>query len=175
MKICIELAAVSLLWFYLVGTEATAQTNVVTPATRQWSGRVVLPPDQPVTTDAVNPAPILQRPALTERNKLPPEVQARIGDFRRYAQRYMEQEERLKKQLLGATDQERAIIREQLRAARQELLERAREVREEFKERQQMLMEKLPGHRELLEDAREAAREQLMNQTRGNRTRPGQN
>lgn len=170
----IRQVTLGLLWLIMMSGVAQGQTNVIAPSTTDWSGRVVVP-DQPTTVDSINTASQLQRPLRLEQNRLPPEVRDRIEIFKWYARKYLEQQELLKRKLQGATDEERARIREQLRQLRNQWLERSRELRREFKDRQRELIDKLPGHREVLENARDAAREQLRDQIRDTRDRGGQN
>ena len=175
MKNYIKFVAVGLLWLFLVAWNTGAQTNVITPSTRDWSGRVVLPDsDQPTSVDSINTLSQLQRPTRLEQNKLPPEVQERLRIFEQVRKRYLEQQEILRRRLLGATDQDRARIRAQIQTLREHWLERARQLRQEFKDRQRELLDKLPGHREVLENAREAARDQVRDQMRDTRDRRGQ-
>lgn len=164
MKKYRQYVAIALLGLFLMAMDGLGQSNaVITPDTREPIAEVVVS-DQIAPADSVNLSSTLQRPVRPERYRLSPEVLERIAKFRREAQRYIEQQEILKRQLLGATDQDRARIREQLHTVRQQWLERARELRQEFKDRQQELMETLPGHREVLEGARQTARDQLRDQ-----------
>ena len=173
MKNYIRLVAGALLGLFMVAMDAWAQTNVTTSTTKDVVGRVVLP-DQPPTVDSINAQPLADRPLRLERNKLPPEVLERIRIFEQARKRYLEQQEALLRQLRGATDEERARIRQQVQRAREQWLERARQLRQEFKDRLPDLRDKLPRHREVLEGAREAAREQLRDQTRDPSNRRGQ-
>ncbi len=170
-----KLVAVGVLWASLVAMDARAATNVVSPTATAPIGRVILPSsDQLSTVDSVDPLAVNRRLQLTERNALSQEVLDRIARFKKDAQKYLEQQEALRRQLLGATDAERARIRAKIQELRQQWLERARELRQEFKDRQIELRDKLPGHREVLEGAREAAREQLKDKVRDTKSRGGQ-
>ena len=148
-----------------------AQTNPTDNATQPVRVGQVVVPERPTATDAATTSNL--RPALTERPKLPPEVLDRIERFKLDSRKYIEQQEALKKRLLGADDKERAIIRARIQDLREQWLERARELRAEYRDRQQELIEKLPGHREVLESIRSSAQEQLKDAQRDTRTRRG--
>ena len=109
---------------WMAVASALAQTNptTTTPTEGTRVGKVVEP--SPLTPqDSVT---AVVRPKLTERPDLPPEVLVRIERFKREAQAYLDQQQALKKLLQGANDQERARIRDQMRALREQWLERAR-------------------------------------------------
>ncbi len=150
---------VALIGLGVAAQDVAAQTTNISPAATDRAGRVVAP--DPPPTDGINALSVKNRPSRPEQNKLPAGVMARIDRFKLEAQRYLEQQQLLKKRLLGANDQERAKIREQLTTLRERWLEQAREMRTQFRERQQELMDKLPGYRELLETVRRDARAQL--------------
>lgn len=150
---------------------AMAQTNVDS-TTQKVEGQVVVP-ERPTAIDANISPTTTVRPVRPERTPLPPEVLSRIEQFKKDARNYLEQQEALKKKLVGANEKERAIIRERLKELREQWLERSREIRKEFKERQQELADKLPGHREVLESLRSAAKEQARDAQQETRTRRG--
>ena len=147
---------------------APAQTNLDNSTTVDREGQVVL--GENLTATDVSTVSNL-RPDRPERKQLPPEVAARIQDFRRDARRYLEKQEALRKQLEGANDKERAIIRRQVEHLRREWLERAREMRKELRDRQAELMDQMPDYREVIDSARNAALEESQQATRPGRDR----
>jgi hypothetical protein len=154
------------IWLLLGACCATAQTNI-TPGTTSGQvyreGTVIVPETLPKASDNLNPSVIVSRPQLAERNKLPREVAARIEAFQKEAKTYLQKREELEKKLqaAGATDTQRALIREQLAQLREQQLERSRQLKQEFKERERELSEKMLEYRELLDNVRSAARDQL--------------
>jgi hypothetical protein len=154
----------------VAAASATAQTNPVnTAGLPKRDGQVVLP-EKLTAPDSANATISKLRPVRPERPNLPPEVLARIERFKLDARAYLARQEVLKKQLQGANDKERALIREQLKELRERWLERARELRKEYKERQAELADKLTEYRELLNDVRASA---LSQAAPGGRTRRG--
>lgn len=129
----------------------------VTP-NKERTGRVILP-DRPTAIDANITGG--SRPSLAERQPLAPEVALRIERFKRDARAYLQRQEALRKQLQGASDEERARLREQLENLRRQWLEQSRQMAEEFRDRRLELMQRLQDRNEVLENARDAAREQL--------------
>lgn len=169
MKLTKQLAAIGAATL-IVAASVPAQTNPVNTTGQPLpNGRVILP-EKLTAPDSANATISTLRPALTERPNLPPEVLARIERFKQDARAYLARQEALKKQLQGANDKERALIREQLKELRDRWLERARELRKEYKERQAELADKLSEYRELLNDVRASAPSQA---AQGGRTRRG--
>ncbi len=158
--------ALAILAVLLTGAAVSAQTNPATANTTKRTSQVVQP-EKLTTTDANVTAANL-RPSLSERAPLPPEVAARIERFKQDARSYLAKQDALKKQLQGASDRERAGIREQLKELRQHWLERSKEMRKEYKERQTELADKLSEYRELLDNIRTTA-----GRDAGGRTRRG--
>ena len=136
---------------------AVAQTTASEPIR---SGTVIVP-ERPTAVDANVSSAVTARPDRPERPALPPEVLARVDRFKLDARAYLAQQDALKKQLQGASDQERAVVREKLRALREQWLEQARELRQEYKERSAELESKLRDHRELFDELRNSAAEQI--------------
>ena len=136
---------------------AAAQTTANEPIR---SGTVIVP-ERPTAVDANVSSVATVRPDRPERPALPPEVLARVDRFKLDARAYLAQQDALKKQLQGASDQERAVVREKLRALREQWLEQARELRQEYKERSAELESKLRDHRELFDELRNSAAEQI--------------
>jgi hypothetical protein len=161
-------AVVSLCW------PLQAQTNISVSAGTDRPGRVV-------SYDQVNQelnrqlniddATVLDllRAERPEYPKLSPEIRRKLFEFKQQRDRYLLEQERLIKQLKGATDAERDRIREVLREERLKWLERSRSFRESARERYRELLRELPNHREALEAARENARDQVQE----TRKRPG--
>ncbi len=131
----------------------------------------VIVPERPTAVDANVSSATTVRPALTARPALPPEVQARVERFKLDARSYLAQQEALKKQLQGANDTERAVIRDKLRQLREQWLERARELRQEYQDRKDALKEKLQDRQEIFDELRNNARDQL-NDSRSETRRP---
>jgi len=141
---------------WLIAATALAQTNV-TPSVQPLREGQAVSPDKLTVNDVSTESNL--RPQRTERQKYPPEVLARLEKFKQQARDYLNQEQVLKKELEGANDKERAAVREKMKQAREEWLERSREFRKEFRERQQELLDKLPDYREVLDSARTAAQQ----------------
>ena len=135
---------------------ASAQTNPVDAASQPKRDGKVIVPERPTANDTANANTTAAnlRPSRPERPNLPPEVQALVEKFKRDARAYRDREDALKKQLDGASDKERAVIREQLRELRAQWLERTKEMRKEYKDRQAELADKLTGHTRLLDATR---------------------
>jgi flagellar motility protein MotE (MotC chaperone) len=140
----------------MAASTALAQTNVNTSTQPTRDGQVVAA-ESPAETDSANVTAVSTRPARPERSNLPPEVQARIEQFKEDRRAYLAQQEALKKQLQGANDEERAAIRERIKELREQWAERAKELRREYKERQAELADRLTEYRELLNDVRSTA------------------
>jgi hypothetical protein len=140
----------------LLAHAAVAQTNPVNNASQPDRDGKVIVPERPTANDTANANTTTAnlRPSRPERPNLPPEVQALVEKFKRDARTYRDHEEALKKQLEGANDKERALLREQLRALRAQWLERTKEMRKEYKDRQAELADKLTGHTRLLDATR---------------------
>jgi len=148
-----------------------AQTNVTSSTQLSRDGTTVLPEKLTVTDDSTTSS---LRPARVERQKLPPEVLARIERFKREARIYLNQQEDLKKKLQGVNDKERAEIRDKLKSLRDQWLEQAREFRKELRERQRELVDKLPDYREVIESARNAAAQQALQSQKDSRPHRGE-
>jgi hypothetical protein len=162
MKNCLKFIAVGGLWLLSAATPAPAQNDTVGPVPtrpRERVGRSVLPEPSPTAVDQNQLLPLNTRPLRPERNELPLEVQRRIERFKRDARAYLEQQEALRKALLGATDEERAKIREQLRTLREAQLERAREQRKLLEERLTEIRRKLRGHGEVFDSLKSSTRD----------------
>jgi len=159
------LLTVALLGLGLSGV--SAQTNLnTTSLTREGES---VQPEKLTVTDVSTSSNL--RPDRPERKDLPPEVADRIQDFRRDARKYLAEQEALKKQLEGANDEDRAVIRKQIEGLRRQWLEKAREMRKELRARQAELIDKLPDHREVLDSVREATLQDA--QQAEQNTRPG--
>lgn len=139
-----------------------AQTNLSTTDSVDLRSRIVssdqinreLNPDESTLIERLR----LER---VEYPKLPLEIRRKLLEFKLQRDRYLQEQERLIKQLKGATDAERDKIREGLREHRLEWLERSRSFRDSARERYRELLRELPSHREALEAARESARDQV--------------
>lgn len=156
-------------WLTVLG--AVAQTNVSSTSTPNRDGQSVAP-EKLTVTDVSTTSNL--RPARTERQKLPPEVLERIERFKKDARAYLNRQETLKKELVGANDKERAVIREKIKQLREQWLEQARELRKEFRSRQRELIDKLPDYREVIESVRSAAQDQLKQGQDATRNRRGE-
>lgn len=143
-----------------------AQTNPATAATR--SGKVIVP-DRPTAVDANVSSPVLSRPDRPERPGPSPEVRSRLERFKLDARAYLNQQETLKKRMYGANEQERSVLRQQLRELRETWLERARELRQEYRDEKVRLERRLPGHKELFDDLRDEVNDDLKPGTRPRR------
>jgi hypothetical protein len=162
-------------WLLLagVGSQAQLSSNGPLPAIADTGGRVIVP-TQPVVGPAVSVTTV--RPQRPERRALPAEVELRVNRFKTDARTYLERQEALRRQYQGASAEERAAIRTQLEALRQEWIERAKDLRKEFSDRRQELLDKMPSRKELLMDgaksgATDSIRNQIKDQQRDNRDR----
>ena len=115
-------------------------------------GKVILP-------DTASDKATAARPPRTERPELPQEIKRRIDRFEKSRESYLARQQELLRNLNvnGATDEDRARIRAQLQALRDEWLDRARAFREEARTRMKDLQAELPKHRDALVDAKEGA------------------
>jgi GTP1/Obg family GTP-binding protein len=156
----------TMLWLSLFC--AAGQTNPAVSTTVS-SGKVVLP-ERITAVDANITSAVSVRPT---RPALPPEVQAKIERFKIDARNYVAQQEALKKQLAGASEDERRVLRERIRILREAWLERAREIRKEYKDRLADLKEKLPDHSEVLDSVRSEIKDSLRQEQQGGRPRRG--
>ena len=128
-------------------------------------GKVILPGQGPLDS---SPTTVVSRPPRLERPDLPQEIKVRIAQFAKSRETYLAREQELKRKLQGATDDDRARIRAQLQALRDEWLERARALREDPRARLQELQDELPRYRDALRDAKEGALDSI-NSTRKRR------
>ena len=143
----------------LLGVFAADGQDTSTQPAREGT---VIVPERPTAVDANVSATANVRPVRPDlRPSLPPQVQVRVERFKLDARSYLAQQEALKKQLQGANDEQRAVIRERLSHLREQWLERARELRQEYKERKAELENKLRDHKELFDELRNNATEQL--------------
>ena len=140
----------------LMGTAQTTNTTGAAANTR--SGQVVVT-EKLTTTDATTVGNL--RPSRPEREPLPTEVVTRIQRFKENARLYLERQQALKKQLLGANDLERARIRAQMELYRQQWLREARQFRTDAQDRVIELQNKMPSRREVLDGLNDSARDQL--------------
>jgi len=104
-------------------------------------GKVILP-------DTASDKATAARPPRTERPELPQEIKRRIDRFEKSRESYLARQQELLRKLNanGATDQDRARIRAQLQALRDEWLDKARAFREEARTRLTDLKKELPKH-----------------------------
>ena len=148
-----------------------AQTNI-NPGSQPTRNGTTVAPEKLTTTDDGTAANL--RPTRGERQKLPPEVLARIERFKRESRLYLNRQEELKKQMQGVNDRERAAIRDKLKTLRDQWLDQAREFRKELRQRQQELVDKLPDYREVIESARNAAAQQALQNQKDSRPHRGE-
>lgn len=135
----------------------TNQTSLTDSSDRK--GQVVMPLE-PATTDAgAGAGPISG--TVTRLQDIPQQVQERLQQFELMREAYLKQQNELLRQLKGANDEQRELIREKLRDQRQRWLDQSRLFREQARERLAELKEKLLRHQDVLDAARERAREQL--------------
>jgi ABC-type transporter Mla subunit MlaD len=118
-------------------------------------GRVVLP-EPAGALPAVDVLAAL-RPPRPERPTLPPDVSERLKQFRSAAEAYLKQREELEKQLRGATEQQRQIIRERLKENLQKWREQARQFQDQAKDRSRELKRDLRSLSKALEEVRSGA------------------
>jgi hypothetical protein len=141
---------------------------LTTPTAPREGTRVerVIAPEKPAPLD-IGPS-LNVRPVRPEQNSLDALTKDRFTSFEKKREEYLKKIEALEKAARGASEADRAKIRERINEFRRELLERARAIREEANDRKRELLERLPKHREVLDQARDNAREQL-NSTRKRR------
>jgi hypothetical protein len=139
----------------LVGYGQSADTNSVAVTVERRDGQVVLPGSE-VLGNRLSPLAGV-RPERLERVNLPEDVRQRLLEFEKLRESYLAQQREMLSKLRGATDQDRARIREQIRESRETWLEQARRFRQEAQRRLEDLRSQLPGHREALDAARERA------------------
>ena len=98
--------------------------------------------------NATSPAALGHRPPRPERPELPPEIKSKVLRFEKLREAYLDRQQGLLRKLRGATDADRAQVRAQLQALRDEWLEKARSFREEARTRIRELQDDLPKYRE---------------------------
>ncbi len=141
----------------VAGSARAQLTSSVEAVRTERVGQVVAPDEKLLSDGFLTPA---ARPEVTDLRKLPPEIRERIRRFEVVREAYLKEQEDLRKRLRGAvTDAERDRIRELMRQARQEWLDRARNLREESLRRIRELPSVMPDMREVLSNARENARD----------------
>jgi Spy/CpxP family protein refolding chaperone len=86
---------------------------------------------------------------------LPTDVKKAVQDMKQAREQYQQEKRELKKEMVGATDQERERLREQLKEC---VKDQVRD-REQIRERLREMRECLPSHQELMEQARERTRD----------------
>jgi len=140
------------LGLWLLVSSAAAQIVPGSTNIADKVGRVILP-------DTASAKATASRPPRTERPELPQEIKRRIERFEQSRESYLARQQELLRRLNanGATDEDRAQIRAQLQALRDEWLDRARAFREEYRTRLKDLQAELPKHRDALNDAKEGA------------------
>lgn len=138
---------------------ASAQLTSSVPTARTDRVGQVLAADEKLVTDGFGEVTV--RPEVaSDLRKLPPEIRERIRRFEVVREAYLKEQEELRKRLRGAvTEAERDRVRELMRQARQEWLDRARHLREESLKRMRELPTVMPDMREVLSNARENARD----------------
>ncbi|HYT58779.1 MAG TPA: hypothetical protein VEL06_01325 [Haliangiales bacterium] len=115
-------------------------------------GQVILP--ERLLLDSSLTASFDARPLRLD---LPPEVKLQLLRFEKFREAYLNRQQDLLRKMRGATDDDRARIRAQLQALRDEWLQRTRAFREEARARIRELQDELPRYREALTDARQNA------------------
>ena len=93
----------------------------------------------------------LEQKGTRLQESLPGTVQQAVQEMQQAREKYQQQMQEKRKELVASTDEERQRLREQLRAV---VMEQARD-REQLRERLQTLRESLPSHQQLIEQARE--------------------
>jgi hypothetical protein len=141
------------LGFCLLVFPASAQ---IVPGSTNIADRVaqVILPDRIALDSSMAPVSGI-RPTRPERPDLPLDIRQRLLRFEKLREAYLaRQQDLLRKLHAGATDDDRARIRAQLQALRQDWLERSRAFQEEATTRLRELPNELPKYRELLQDTR---------------------
>jgi hypothetical protein len=116
---------------------------------------VVLPAAAQIVPGSTNIADRVAQVILPERPDLPLDIRQRLLRFEKLREAYLaRQQDLLRKLRAGSTDDDRARIRAQLQALRQDWLERTRAFQEEATTRLRELPNELPKYRELLQDTR---------------------
>ena len=134
------------LGLWLLISPAAAQINPGSTNIADKVGQVILP--ERIVPDADSTNPKASRPPRAERPELPQEIKKRIDRFEKSRESYLARQQELLRKLNanGATDKDRAQIRAQLQALRDEWLDRARAFREEAQTRMKDLRWELPKH-----------------------------
>jgi hypothetical protein len=149
----LAVATMSVLWTASVDAQITSAVEVLRS---DRVGQVVVS-DEKLTADGFN---FSIRPDPVDLRKLPPEIRERIKRFELVREAYLKEQEELRKRLRGAaTEAERDRVRELIRQARLDWLERARQLREESLKRIRELPTVMPDMREVISNARENARD----------------
>lgn len=108
-----------------------------------------VPPERP----GLPPRGEVLRPDRPNRPGLPPEIAALMREFETDREAFLAKQREVLKTLQGATEEQRATIRETLRQNREQWLKDNAELREQIRQKLQELKDKLPNRREVLDNA----------------------
>ncbi|MGC8743134.1 MAG: hypothetical protein ACP5T0_04575 [Verrucomicrobiia bacterium] len=131
-----------------MGTPPAEPPAPPTDGMRHRPGKIILPPrPEPPGRPGIEP-PV--------RPELPQEIKDLIAQFEQAKQDFLTAQKDLLEQLKNATtDEERAQIREQLKAQRDAWLEQTKELRQQIREALKELRDKIPTRQEVLDRVRE--------------------
>jgi len=93
------------------------------------------------------------RPDRPNRPGLPADIAKLMREFETDREAFLAKQREIIKTLQGATEEQRASIRETLRQNREEWLKANTELREQIRQKLQELRDKLPNRREVLDNA----------------------
>jgi TolA-binding protein len=149
MKSHLTLCAVSGVAMTLLAAAACAQTTNAPPSQPPIANRPVVvapttPPDRP------NLPPRPERPPVPGQPTPAQDLKDLVRDFQSSRQAFIKQQQDLQRQLKTATDEQRAIIRQQLKENLQQWLEQQKAQIQDLREQAKDIEKNAPGLRDVL-------------------------
>jgi gas vesicle protein len=134
----------------LAAAAACAQTNTARPAIANRP--VVVAPTIPPGRANLPPRP--ERPPVPGRPAPAQDVKDLVRDFQSARQAFLKQQQELQRQLKTATDEQRALIREQLKENLQQWLEQQKAQIQELREQAKEIKNNVPALRDVIDSGR---------------------
>jgi len=129
---------------------ASAQTNNAPPAQPPIANRpVVIAPTAPPERANLPPRP--ERPTAPGQPPPAQEVKDLVRDFQSARQAFLKQQQDLQRQLKTATDEQRSLIREQLKENLQQWLEQQKAQIQELREQAKDIKNNVPALRDVID------------------------
>ncbi len=128
----------------------TAQTNPAAPQIPQRP--LVVAPNGPQNTspDQVNIPPRPERPPTPGKPAATTEMQKLVRDFQAARETYIRQQQELNRKLSTATDEQRALIREQIKESLREWRELQKQQAKDLREQAESIKNNTPNYRDVI-------------------------